>query len=161
MALPEVAERLASVNGGVACGPPKSAVPDRITAILQTYKTVAVVGLSPKPSRPSYGVAAYLRSHGYRVIPVNPNADTLFNERCYASLEGIPEPVDIVVIFRRPEDVPPVVASAIVKGAKVIWMQEGIVNEEAARAAREAGLEVVQDRCILKEHAKRFVAEGI
>ncbi len=134
---------------------------DRITTILQTMNRVAVVGLSPKTSRPSHGVAAYLRSHRYRVFPVNPNVGAIFRERCYASLEEIPDPVDIVVIFRRPEHVPPVVASAIAIGAKVVWMQEGIVNEEAARTAREAGLEVVQDRCILKEHAKRFVTEGI
>ncbi|MGH9359390.1 MAG: CoA-binding protein [Terriglobia bacterium] len=161
MAFPQAAHGMDSAKTRTPYTPAKPGVRDCITNILQTMKTVAVVGLSPKTSRPSYGVAAYLRSHGYRIIPVNPNVDTLLQGRCYASLEDIPEPVDIVLIFRRPEYVPPVVASAITIGAKVIWMQEGITNEEAARAAREAGLEVVQDRCMLKEHAKRFVTEGI
>ncbi len=134
---------------------------DTIATILRKYKTLAIVGLSAKPSRPSYGVAAYMRAHGYRVIAVNPNTDAIFHERCYDSLEDIPEPIDVVVIFRRPEHVPPVVKSAISKGAKVVWMQEGIVNEAAASVARKAGLEVIQDACILKEHAKRFLADGI
>lgn len=141
-----------------ASPPPYS---DPIRAILLRCKTIAIVGISPKLSRPSHGVAAYMRSHGYRIIPVNPGVESVFGERCYASLEDIPEPVDAVVIFRRPEFVPPVVESAIRKGAKVVWMQEGITNEDAARRAREAGLEVVEDRCILKEHAKRFVTDGI
>lgn len=132
-----------------------------ITDILETYRTLAVVGLSPKPSRPSHGVAAYMRSHGYHVIPVNPAADSIFHEHCYASLDSIPEPVEVVVIFRRPEFVPAIVEEAVRIGAKVIWMQEGIRHEQAARRAREAGLKVVEDRCILKEHAKRFVTEGI
>ncbi|HLI34411.1 MAG TPA: CoA-binding protein [Terriglobia bacterium] len=135
--------------------------PDSIARILRRFKTLVVVGLSPKPSRPSHGVAAYMRSHGYHVIPVNPNVDSIFHETCYASLEEIPGPVEVVVIFRKPEFVPEIVDDAIRKGAKVIWMQEGIRHEEAARRARQAGLEVVQDRCILKEHAKRFVADGI
>ncbi|MGH9398445.1 MAG: CoA-binding protein [Terriglobia bacterium] len=139
--------------------PPASS--DPIRAILLRYKTLAIVGLSPKLSRPSHGVAAYMRSHGYRVFPVNPGVESVFGEHCYASLEEISEPFDVVVIFRRPEFVPPVVESAIRKGAKVVWMQEGIANEDAARRAREAGLEVVEDRCILKEHAKRFVTDGI
>ncbi|MGH9445807.1 MAG: CoA-binding protein [Terriglobia bacterium] len=129
--------------------------------ILTRFKTLAVVGLSPKPSRPSHGVAAYMRAHGYRVIPVNPNTDSVFNERCYASLAEIPEPVDVVVIFRRAEFVPEVVESAIRKRARVVWMQEGIRNPQAARRARQAGLQAIEDRCILKEHAKRFVTEGI
>ncbi|MGH9377233.1 MAG: CoA-binding protein [Terriglobia bacterium] len=134
---------------------------DLIGDILQRYATLAVVGISPKLSRPSHGVAAYMRSHGYRVIPVNPNADFVLGERCYASLEEVPEKIDIVVIFRKSEFVPPVVESAIRIGASVVWMQEGVTHEEAARQAREAGLDVVEDRCILKEHAKRFVADGI
>lgn len=134
---------------------------DLIGDILQKYSTLAVVGISPKLSRPSHGVAAYMRSHGYRVIPVNPNADSVFGERCYASLEEIPEKIDIVVIFRKSEFVPPVVESAVRIRAKVVWMQEGVTHREAARQAREAGLQVVEDRCILKEHAKRFVADGI
>lgn len=132
-----------------------------ITEILERYRILAVVGLSPKPSRPSHGVSAYMRSRGYRVIPVNPAAESILDEHCYASLDGIPEVVEVVVIFRRPEFVPAIVEEAIRVGAKVIWMQEGIRHEQAARRAREAGLVVVEDRCILKEHAKRFLTEGI
>lgn len=134
---------------------------DSITEILERYKTLTVVGLSSKPSRPSYGVSSYMKTHGYRIIPVNPKESSVLGEKAYPSLNDIPDPVELVVIFRRPEHVPEVVEAAIHKGAKVIWMQEGIVNEAAARRAREAGLSVIQDRCILKEHAKRFVAEGI
>lgn len=136
-------------------------MPDSITAILERYKTLAVVGLSSKPARPSYGVASYLKARGYRIIPVNPNEKAVLGEKAYPTLQAVPVAVELVVIFRRPEFVPEVVERAIRKGAKVIWMQEGIAHEEAARRAREAGLEVVQDRCILKEHAKRFVTEGI
>jgi predicted CoA-binding protein len=106
-------------------------------------------------------VAAYMQAHGYRIIPVNPNEQSVLNEKAYASLDDLPEAPPVVVIFRRPEYVPAIVESAIRKGARVIWMQEGVIHEDAARRAREAGLEVIQDRCILKEHAKRFVAEGI
>jgi predicted CoA-binding protein len=134
---------------------------DVIFSILQSYKTLAVVGLSSKPMRPSHGVAAYMQAHGYRIIPVNPNEQSVLNEKAYASLDDLPEAPPVVVIFRRPEYVPAIVESAIRKGARVIWMQEGVIHEDAARRAREAGLEVIQDRCILKEHAKRFVAEGI
>ena len=134
---------------------------DPITGILRRYKRVAIVGLSPKISRPSYGVAAYLVARGYRVIPVNPNAELAFNEKCYASLDDVPEPVDMVVIFRKPEFVPEIVSSAIRVGARVIWMQEGVTHQQAARRARSAGLEVIQDRCILKEHAKRFFSDRI
>jgi uncharacterized protein len=134
---------------------------DVIFSILQTYKTLAVVGLSSKPMRASHGVAAYMQAHGYRIIPVNPRENSVLNEKAYASLDDVPEAVPVVVIFRRPEFVPEVVESAIRKGARVIWMQEGVMHEDAARRAREAGLLVVEDRCILKEHAKRFVAEGI
>lgn len=136
-------------------------MPDSITAILGKYQTLAVVGLSSKPTRPSNGVAAYLKARGYRIIPVNPHEKSVFGETSYASVEEIPGAVDVVVIFRRPEFVPEIVEGAVRKGAKVIWMQEGVAHEDAARRAREAGLEVVQDRCILKEHAKRFVTEGI
>jgi predicted CoA-binding protein len=134
---------------------------DAISEILQKYKSLAVVGLSSKYSRPSYGVASYMKSKGYRIIAVNPHETSVLGEKAYASLEEVPEPLEIVVIFRRPEFVGPIVEDAIRKGAKIIWMQEGIVNEEAAHRAREAGLEVIQDRCILKEHAKRFVTEGL
>jgi len=136
-------------------------MPDTIRTILETCKTLAVVGLSSKPSRPSYGVSAYMQSHGYRIIPVNPNEDSVLGDKCYPVLDDVPESFDAVVIFRRSEFVPEIVESAIRKGARIIWMQEGVQHEEAAQRAREAGLEVVQDRCILKEHAKHFVSEGI
>jgi uncharacterized protein len=134
---------------------------DRISGILLDCHVLAVVGLSPKPSRPSYGVAAYMKSHGYHVIPVNPNTPLVLNETCYPNLEEVPDRVEVVVIFRKPEHVPSVVESAIRKNVRVIWMQEGIQHPEAAERARRAGIEVIQDRCILKEHAKRFVTEGI
>jgi uncharacterized protein len=111
--------------------------------------------------RPSHGVAAYMQERGYRIIPINPHETSVLGEKAFASLDDVPEAVEVVVIFRRPEYVPDVVEQAIRKGAKVVWMQEGVENEPAAQRARQAGLEVVQDRCILKEHAKRFVAEGI
>jgi predicted CoA-binding protein len=125
-----------------------------IAEILKTARTIAVVGLSPKRYRPSYGVAEYLQKAGYRVIPVNPRESELLGERCYPDLEAIPEAVDIVDIFRRSEFVPGIVEAAIRKGAKVIWMQEGVVHEDAARRAQAAGLEVVMDRCILKDHRR-------
>jgi uncharacterized protein len=136
-------------------------VRDAIGTILEQYKTLAVVGLSSKPSRPSRGVAAYLQSRGYRVIPVNPNETSVLGEQAYASLEEVPEALEVVVIFRRPQHVPAIVESAIRRGARVIWMQEGVFHQTAAERAQAAGLEVIQDRCILKEHAKRFVSEGI
>ena len=134
---------------------------ESILTILEHYKTLAVVGLSAKPSRPSHGVSAYMKARGYRIIPVNPNETEVLGERAYPSLEAVPEPVEVVVIFRRPEYVRDIVESAIRKGAKVVWMQEGVFDEEAALRAQEAGLTVIQDRCILKEHAKRFVTGGI
>ncbi len=134
---------------------------DSIKEILEHGKTLAVVGLSSKVMRPSHGVAEYMQSHGYRIIPVNPHEESVLGEKGYASLDEVPETVDIVVIFRRPEFVPEVVEAAIRKGAKVVWMQEGVIHEGAAETARRAGLDVVMDRCILKEHAKRFVTEGI
>jgi predicted CoA-binding protein len=136
-------------------------MPDPIQAILETCKTLAVVGLSSKPSRPSHGVSSYMQSHGYRIIPVNPNENSVLGEKSYPALEDVPENFDAVVIFRRSQFVPEIVESAIHKGATVVWMQEGVQHKEAARRAREAGLKVVQDRCILKEHAKHFVCEGI
>jgi uncharacterized protein len=136
-------------------------MPDTIGGILEHHKTLAVVGLSSKPMRPSYGVASYMKAHGYRIIPVNPHEQSVLGEKAYGSLAEVPEAVEVVVVFRRPEFVPEVVEAAIRKGARVVWMQEGVAHEEAARRAREAGLEVIQDRCILKEHAKRFVSEGI
>ena len=134
---------------------------DFVTEILEKYKTLTIVGLSSKPIRPSHGVAEYMQEHGYRIIPVNPNETSVLGENAYPSLDAFPEPVEVVVIFRRPECVPEVVEAAIRKRAKVIWMQEGVIHEDAAARARQAGLAVIQDLCILKEHAKRFVTEGI
>ncbi|HJX70095.1 MAG TPA: CoA-binding protein [Dehalococcoidia bacterium] len=112
------------------------------------------MGLSPKPDRPSYRVASYLKKQGYRIIPVNPSAREILGKACYPDLNSIPEPVDVVDIFRRAEEVPAIVEEAIKIGAKVVWMQEGVINEEAAARARGAGLLVVMDRCMLKEHQK-------
>ncbi|MGD0694856.1 MAG: CoA-binding protein [Terriglobia bacterium] len=134
--------------------------PDPIGTILERFNVLAVVGLSSKPTRASYGVAAYMKARGYRIIPVNPHEESVLGEKACASLDDVPGPIEIVVIFRRSEFVPEVVEAAIRRGAKVIWMQEGVVHEEAARRARDAGLDVIQDRCILKEYAKRFVAGG-
>lgn len=122
--------------------------------ILQSARTIAVVGLSGKRYRPSHGVAEYLKRSGYRIIPVNPAETEVLGEKCYPDLDSVPGEVDVVDIFRRSEFVPEVVEAAIRKGAKVIWMQEGVINEEAARRAREAGLTVVMDRCILKDHSR-------
>ena len=118
-------------------------------------KTIAVVGLSSNPMRASHEVAAYLQSAGYRIIPVNPNETEVLGEKAYARLEDIPEAVDIVDVFRRSEDVPPVVESAIGIKAKVLWMQLGIENAEAAEKARAAGLMVVENACLLVEHKRR------
>ena len=120
--------------------------------IFEESKVIAVVGLSPKPERDSHEVAKYLQDQGYRIVPVNPRADTILGEKSYPDLASIPEKVDVVDIFRRSDDVPPVVDQAIDIGAKAVWMQLGIVNEDAAAKAREAGLGVVMDRCMLVEH---------
>ncbi|OIP28192.1 MAG: CoA-binding protein [Chloroflexi bacterium CG_4_10_14_0_8_um_filter_46_9] len=122
--------------------------------ILNSSQVVAVVGLSPKSDRPSYQVASYLKEQGYRIIPVNPRAKEILGELCYPNLGSIPEPVDVVDIFRRSEEVPDIVEEAIKIGAKAVWMQEGVINKEAAAQAREAGLLVVMDKCMLKEHRK-------
>ena len=115
---------------------------------------IAVVGLSSKRVRPSYGVSEYMQRQGYRIIPVNPNETEVLGEKSYARLEDIPEHVDIVDIFRRSEFVAPVVEAAIRIGATAVWMQEGVVDEDAGRKAQAAGLAVVMDRCILKEHRR-------
>ena len=128
---------------------------DPIAEILRKCKTIAVVGLSSNPMRASHGVAEYLQRAGYKAIPVNPNETEVLGEKSYARLEDVPEKIDVVDIFRRPEHVPGVVESAIRVGAKVVWMQLGIENEEAAERARAAGLAVVQDACILVEHKRR------
>ena len=129
---------------------------DSIGEILQKAKTIAVVGLSSNPARPSYEVSAYMQAAGYRIIPVNPNEKEVLGEKSYARLEDVSEKIDIVDIFRRAEDVPPVVESAIRIGAEVVWMQLGIRNVEAAEKARAAGLAVVEDKCILVEHRRRM-----
>ena len=128
---------------------------DRITELLNTAKTIAVVGLTDSPLRPSYGVSHYMRSQGYRIIPVNPNIKEWEGEKAYASLLDVPERVDLVNIFRRSQFVPPVVDQAIQIKAPAIWMQEGVVHEEAAEKARRAGIFVIMDLCILKEHRWR------
>lgn len=123
-----------------------------IEAIFRETKTIAVVGLSPNAMRDSHRVARYLKAQAYRIIPVNPNADEVLGERCYPTLAGVPEPVDLVDIFRRSEDVPPIVDEAIAKGARAVWMQLGIVNQDAAEKASRAGLDVVMDKCTQIEH---------
>ncbi|HEV2117248.1 MAG TPA: CoA-binding protein [Terriglobales bacterium] len=130
---------------------------DPITDLLKQAKAIAVVGLSNSPLRPSYGVSAYMQSQGYRIIPVNPNLhDAVLGEEPYASLRDVSERIDVVNIFRRSEFVPEVVDQAIQLGVPAIWMQEGVIHEAAAAKARKAGLFVVMDRCILKEHRARF-----
>ena len=127
---------------------------ERIAELLRNSKTIAVVGLTDSPIRPSFGVSSYMQSQGYRIIPVNPNVTESLGEKAYASLLDVPEKIDIVNIFRRPEAVPEVVDQAIQLKVPAIWMQEGVVNEAAAEKARAAGIFVVMDRCILKEHMR-------
>ncbi len=150
----EVGSGPEAAGGAAEAGADQSAAIDQI---LRESRTIAVVGLSDKPDRASYRVAKYLQEHGYRIVPVNPALTEVLGERSYPDLASIPGPVDVVDIFRRSEDVPPVVEAAIAKGARVVWMQEGIVNEEAAGRARAAGLKVVMNLCIKKEHEKRAV----
>jgi len=135
--------------GGVKAGA------DAILELLKNYKTIAVVGLSSNPMRPSYDVTEYMQAAGYRIIPVNPNERKVLGEKSYARLEEVPEKIEIVNVFRRAEEVPAVVESAIRVGAKVVWMQQGVENEEAAEKARAAGLVVIEDACILVEHRRR------
>jgi uncharacterized protein len=132
---------------------------DLIAEILRKCKTIAVVGLSSNPRRPSYEVTEYMQRAGYRIIPVNPNETEVLGEKSYERLEDVPENVDVVNIFRRTEEVPAVVESAIRVGAKVVWMQLGIENSPAAEKAAEAGLAVVEDACILIEHRKRVTGD--
>jgi predicted CoA-binding protein len=127
-----------------------TSIPD----LLRNCHTIAVVGLSHNRMRPSYGVSEYMQAAGYRIIPVNPRESAVLGEKAYADLDSVPEKVDIVNIFRRPEFVPDLVESAIRIGARAVWMQEGVVHESAAERARAAGLDVVMDRCILKEHRR-------
>jgi uncharacterized protein len=135
-----------------------SALPqaDAIADLLKRSKTIAVVGLSNSPLRPSYGVSAYMQTNGYRIIPVNPNIKGALGEKAYASLPDVPEKIDIENIFRRPELVGEIVDQAIQLKVPAIWMQEEVVNEQAAQKARKAGIFVVMNRCILKEHKARF-----
>ncbi len=125
-----------------------------IETILTTGKTVAVVGISPDPSRASYGVASYLQSAGYRIVPVRPDVEKILGEKVYRTLKDIPFPVDIVDVFRKPEAVPPIAREAVDIGARALWLQEGVGNLEAESIAREGGLAVVSDRCMLKEHRR-------
>ena len=128
--------------------------------ILLSAKTIASVGLSSNQEKESYWIVSYLKDQGYRIIPVNPTADEILGEKAYPDLESVPEKIDVVQVFRKPEDVPPVVDSAIKVGAKAVWMQEGIVNEEAAQKAREAGLQVVMDACMRVTH-RRLIGEKL
>ena len=127
---------------------------DVIEEILKESRTIAVVGLSPNPTSARHNVARYLQTQGYRIIPVNPMVEEVLGEKSYPDLASVPEAVDVVDIFRRSEHVPVIVEAAIAKGAQAVWMQEGIVHEEAAARAREAGLMVVMDRCMFKEHRR-------
>ena len=127
-----------------------------IKKILSNSKTVAVVGISPNEDRPSYIVASYLKSKGYQIIPVRPDGEQILGEKVYHSLTEIPKEIDVEVvdIFRKSEDVPPIVDEAIQRGAKAVWMQEGIIHKEAGEKAEKAGLKVVMDRCLKKEHQR-------
>ena len=129
---------------------------DEIQKIFEDNAVIAVVGLSPNPNRPSNRVGGYLKGNSYTIIPVNPTAETILDEKSYPDLSSIPLGVDVVDIFRKSEDVLPVVEEAIKIGAKVIWMQQGIENEEAAELAKQAGLQVVMNRCMMKEHQRIY-----
>jgi predicted CoA-binding protein len=129
---------------------------EEIKKILSSSKTIAVIGISPREDRPSYIVASYLKLKGYRIIPVRPDGEWILGEQVYHSLLEIPKEirVDVVDIFRRSEDVPPIVEEAVQRGAKVVWMQEGVIHKEACEKAEKAGLKVVMDRCMKKEHQR-------
>jgi uncharacterized protein len=144
-----------SANSPVNSGHFATTAADRIR-ILERYKRIAMVGLSSNPFRPSHFAAIYMRSEGYDVTPVNPREKEVLGLRSYASLRDVPGPIEIVDIFREPAAVPDIVEEAIAVGAKVVWMQLGVVHEKAAERAREAGLEVVMDRCVKIEHARFF-----
>ncbi len=127
---------------------------EEIKQLIGSAKTIAVVGLSKDPNKDSYRVAKYLQDHGYKIIPVNPTISEVLGEKAYPSLKEVPEPVDIVDVFRRPEDVPPIAEAAVGIKAKAFWMQLGIVNDSAAKTAADAGLKVVMDRCLKVEHGR-------
>ena len=129
---------------------------DKEKEILEKYRSIAIVGLSGNPDKPSYAVGSYLKEQGYKIIPVNPGEKEILGEKSYPDLNSIPDMVEIVDIFRKNEDVPAIVRETVDIGAKVVWMQEGIVNEEAADYAGKAGLDVIMDRCMRKEHVRLF-----
>jgi uncharacterized protein len=131
-----------------------------LRSILRQYKVVAVVGLSDKLERPSYQIAQYLKEHGYTIIPVNPGLRAVLGEKCYSDLPSIPVKVDIVDVFRQQEQTPPIAEAAVAIGAKVLWLQKGIVNPEAAKIAADGGLRVVMDHCMREEHS-RLLSEKI
>lgn len=130
---------------------------EKLREILLSAKTIASVGLSSNQGKESFWIVSYLKEQGYRIIPVNPTADEILGEKSYPDLQSVPEKIDVVQIFRKPEDVPPVVDDAIQVGAKVVWMQEGIVNYEAAQKAEEAGLQVVMDACMRSTHRRLMI----
>ena len=132
--------------------PRQNAGREEIARLLKAARTVAVVGLSDKPDRDSYQVAAYLQERGYRILPVNPAVREVLGEKAYARLEDVPEKIDVVDVFRKPAAVPEIVDAAIAVGAKAVWLQEGVVHNAAADKARAAGLQVVMNKCMLKEH---------
>ena len=136
------------------CQMPGISDPEIIRRILDECRTIAVVGLSSKPTRPSHGVAAYMQRHGYRVIPVNPNEVEVLGANAYSSLSEVPDKIDLVDVFRRSEEAGAAIDQAIAIGAKAVWLQEGVIDNAAARRALDAGLLVVMDRCWLKEHVK-------
>jgi predicted CoA-binding protein len=146
-------EAFSGYNVAAMASLPKS---DAITDLLQRAKTIAVVGLSSSPLRPSHGVSAYMQTQGYKIIPVNPNISEALGEKAYRSLMEVPERIDIVNIFRRPDAVAETIDQAIALKVPAVWMQETVVNEKAAEKARKAGILVIMDRCILKEHRARF-----
>jgi len=125
-----------------------------VEKILGNYRIVAVVGISDKPDRPSFGVASYLQRQGYRIVPVNPRLESVLGEKAYPDIQSIPFEIDVVDIFRKSEEVAPIVDAAIAKKAKAVWMQEGVIDEESAQKARDNGLDAVMDLCMLKEHEK-------
>jgi predicted CoA-binding protein len=130
-------------------------IADEIGQLLSRTRTIAVVGLSSDPMRASYGVSQYMQSRGYRIIPVNPNEQSVLGERAYASLAEVPEKIDLIDVFRRSEHVPEIVAEAIRLSIPAVWLQEGVIHRAAAKQAHDAGMAVVMDRCILKEHRRR------
>lgn len=125
-----------------------------VRRILNDSHTIAVVGLSPQADRPSHEVAKYMQAHGYRIVPVNPACTEILGEKCYPDLASVPFALDMVDVFRKPQDCPPIAAQAVAVGAKVLWLQLGVVNADATRIATDAGLKVVMDRCLKIEHAR-------